>query len=142
MRQPAMVEDDVAGAGRLESALASGRGHSLGGMLLSAGGILGAVAGSSCCVLPLLFVSLGITGSWMVNLTALEPFRPYFIAFAVLALGGGFYFAYRTPKTTACATDGSCGTVRSRTLTRAMLWTGVVFVAIGVGFPYAAPWFY
>ena len=44
-----------------------------GGILLSAGAILGALAASSCCVLPLVFVSLGITGSWMVNLTALEP---------------------------------------------------------------------
>jgi len=128
--------------GRLETGAPAGARRNLGGMILPAGGILGALAASSCCVLPLLFVSVGITGSWMVNLTALEPFRPYFIAFAVLALGGGFYFAYRTPKDAACATDGSCGSRRTRTLTKAMLWIGVAFVVIGVGFPYAAPLFY
>lgn len=134
--------DTAGGVARLQAGSGSGARRSLGGVVLSAGGILAAVAASSCCVLPLLFVSVGITGSWMVNLTALEPFRPYFIAFAALALGGGFYFTYRTPKVAACASGDVCGTARTRRLTKAMLWTGVVVVAIGAGFPYAAPWFY
>lgn len=40
---------------------------------IAAGGILGAIAASSCCILPLVLFSLGIGGAWIGNLTALAP---------------------------------------------------------------------
>ena len=36
----------------------------------AAGGILGALAASSCCILPLALFMLGISGAWIGNLTA------------------------------------------------------------------------
>lgn len=39
--------------------------------LVAAGGILGALAASSCCIIPLVLFSLGISGAWIGNLTAL-----------------------------------------------------------------------
>jgi mercuric ion transport protein len=50
-------------------------------------GVLGAIAASSCCVLPLLFVSLGVSGAWIGNLTALAPYQPYILALTVAVLG-------------------------------------------------------
>lgn len=47
---------------------------------IAAGGILGALAASSCCILPLVLFSLGITGAWIANFTALAPYKPYFAA--------------------------------------------------------------
>jgi mercuric ion transport protein len=44
--------------------------------LLAAGGILGAIAVSSCCVLPFALFTLGISGAWISNLTAFEPYQP------------------------------------------------------------------
>ncbi|MGH8614610.1 MAG: mercuric transporter MerT family protein, partial [Gammaproteobacteria bacterium] len=44
--------------------------------LLSLGGILAAIAASSCCVLPLVLFTLGISGAWISNLTALAPYQP------------------------------------------------------------------
>ncbi len=43
--------------------------------LVAAGGILGALAASSCCILPLVLVlfSVGISGAWIGNLTELAP---------------------------------------------------------------------
>ncbi|WP_342634038.1 mercuric transporter MerT family protein [Mesorhizobium waimense] len=41
--------------------------------LLVAGGLLGALAASSCCIVPLVLFSLGIGGAWISNLTALAP---------------------------------------------------------------------
>jgi mercuric ion transport protein len=41
---------------------------------LTAAGILGAVAASSCCLLPLLLVSVGVSGAWIGNLTALAAY--------------------------------------------------------------------
>ena len=112
------------------------------GIVLSAGGILGALAASSCCVLPLVLVSIGVTGPWMGGLTALAPYRPIFIGLTLLMLGLGFYFAYRRPKRDACATDGSCGDTPSRRATKVLLWIGTGLIALGIGFPYAAPLFY
>lgn len=50
-------------------------------------GAVGAgVAASACCTVPLALVSAGIGGSMISTFTAMEPYRPYFIAIAVIAL--------------------------------------------------------
>ena len=41
---------------------------------LAAGGMLGAFASMSCCIVPLVLFSLGISGAWIANLTALVTF--------------------------------------------------------------------
>jgi len=38
---------------------------------VAAGGLLGALAASSCCILPLVLFGLGIRGAWIGNLTQL-----------------------------------------------------------------------
>jgi hypothetical protein len=44
--------------------------------IVAAGGILAAVAASSCCIVPLLLFSLGVSGAWIGNLTAIiQPAR-------------------------------------------------------------------
>src|SRR5699024_3203266 len=48
------------------------------------GGIIAALGAGVCCVGPLLLLLLGVSGSWIGNLTAFEPYRPLFIAFVVL----------------------------------------------------------
>ena len=72
----------------------------------AAGSILGAVAASSCCILPLVLFSLGAGGAWIGNLTALAPFQPLFVAVTLGFLGYGYWFVYRKPKA-ACAEGGS-----------------------------------
>ena len=57
--------------------------------LTAIGGILGAIAASSCCIAPLVLFSLGISGAWIGNLTALAPYQPYFIAATLACLGYG-----------------------------------------------------
>jgi len=42
---------------------------------LAAGGVLGAMLASVCCLVPLAFVLLGVSGAWIGNLTALEPYK-------------------------------------------------------------------
>jgi mercuric ion transport protein len=51
---------------------------------------LGAVVASSCCIGPLLLVMLGVSGAWIGNLVALEPYMPYFLVVTALLLGAGF----------------------------------------------------
>ena len=56
----------------------------------AAGGMAGALLASSCCVAPLVLVMLGVSGAWIGNLTAPEPYKPLFAAVALLFIGLGF----------------------------------------------------
>src|SRR5260370_10633067 len=62
------------------------------------GGLLGAVAASSCCMLPLLLFTLGASGPWIGMLVRLAPYQPYFIAVAVACLGCGYLLLHRSSK--------------------------------------------
>lgn len=42
-------------------------------------GVLAAIGASVCCVGPLVLLALGIGGTWVSKLTAMEPYRPVFI---------------------------------------------------------------
>ena len=42
-------------------------------------GVLAAIGASVCCVGPLVLLALGIGGSWVGSLTAMEPYRPFLI---------------------------------------------------------------
>src|SRR5260370_29238560 len=70
--------------------------------LIAVGGIFGALAASSCCIVPLSLFSLGIGGAWISNLTALAPYKPIFVPGTAGLLGYGFYFVFWQPKR-ACA---------------------------------------
>ena len=50
-------------------------------------GVLAAIGASVCCVGPLVLLALGIGGTWVGSLTAMEPYRPIFIALTLLFLG-------------------------------------------------------
>ncbi len=93
--------------------------------LAAAGGILGAIAASSCCVAPLVLFSLGISGAWIGNLTALAPYQPYFIAATVACLGYGYWLVYRR-KTVACAEGAAC----ARPLPNRLVMTGLVLATV------------
>lgn len=101
---------------------------------LAAGGILGAVAATSCCVLPLALTLLGVSGAWMANLRALAPYQPYFVGLAVLALGFGFYQVYWRPRR-RCAEGDACARPLPNRMVKTGLWTGTVIVTIAVLFP-------
>jgi mercuric ion transport protein len=108
--------------------------------LVSVGGILGALGAASCCVVPFALFTLGISGAWISNLTALEPYQPLFAAVTFGFLGYGFYLVYRKPKV-ACAEDSYCAKPSSGRTAKIGLWTATVLVVIALGFPKLAPLF-
>ncbi|MDQ7077225.1 MAG: mercuric transporter MerT family protein [Robiginitomaculum sp.] len=65
---------------------------------LATGGIVGAIIASSCCVVPLVLVMLGLSGAWVSNLTALEPYKPIFLLITAGLIGTGFWQVYRPAK--------------------------------------------
>lgn len=106
-----------------------------GAALLSAGGILAALGAASCCVVPFTLFLAGISGAWIGNLTALEPYQPLFAAVSLGFVGYGAWRVYRKPRV-ACA-DGYCATPRSDRIAKIGLWTAAILVIVAVGFPYA-----
>jgi len=121
-------------------ARASAQHRTRGARLLSIGGILGGLAAGSCCVVPFVLVTVGISGAWIGNLTALAPYQPIFVALTLAALAGGFIMVYRRPKV-ACADDSYCARPASDRIAKIGLWVATVLVAIALGFPRLAPLF-
>jgi mercuric ion transport protein len=106
--------------------------------LVAAGGILGALAASSCCIIPLILFSLGIGGAWIGNLTALAPYKPLFVTGTAGILGYGFYLVYWKPRR-ACADDAACARPAPSRLVQIGLWMATVLVAAAFAFDYVAP---
>jgi mercuric ion transport protein len=106
--------------------------------LLAFGGIAGALAASSCCIVPLLLFSLGIGGAWIGNLTALAPYKPVFVAATAGMLGYGFYLVYWKPKR-ACATDAACARPIPNRFVQIALWVSTALVVVAAAFDYIAP---
>jgi mercuric ion transport protein len=105
--------------------------------LIAVGGILGSVLASSCCILPLVLFSVGISGAWIGNLTALAPYQPYFAAGTLALLGYGYYLVYVKPKQ-ACA-DGSCARQLPNRLVTFTWWITTVLIVAALAFDYMAP---
>jgi mercuric ion transport protein len=55
---------------------------------------LAAIVGSLCCVAPLLLLTLGISGAWIGQLTALEPYRRIFIGVTAIFVGLAVLIAF------------------------------------------------
>jgi mercuric ion transport protein len=103
---------------------------------LAAAGILGAVAASSCCVLPLLFVSVGVSGAWIGNLTALAAYQPYIVLITLTALGYGFYSVYW--RTRQVCEDDACERPLPRPAVKFSLWLGTMLILSALLFPHIA----
>ncbi|SMF26504.1 mercuric ion transport protein [Tistlia consotensis] len=105
----------------------------------AAGGLLGAIGASSCCILPLILFSLGAGGAWIGNVTALAPYQPIFIAITLAFLGYAFYAVYWKPRR-PCANGAACARPLPRRIVKGALSIATALVAAAVAFPYAAPW--
>lgn len=106
---------------------------------LFAGG-LAAILASTCCLGPLILVTLGISGAWIGNLTLLEPYRPIFIGASLIAL----FFAWRSifRPAEACAPDQVCAIPQVRTTYKIIFGIVSALVLVAIGFPYVMPFFY
>ena len=109
--------------------------------LLATGAIVGAILASACCVVPLLLVMIGISGAWISNLTALEPFKPYVAAVTLGLIGLGFWRVYFQPKP-ACVEGSYCARPQSALITKSALWIGAAITLLAITINWWAPLFY
>jgi mercuric ion transport protein len=108
---------------------------------LAAGGIA-AILASTCCLGPLILVVLGFSGSWIGNLTALEPYRPLFLGFTLIVLVLAALRIFRTEQ--ACDSGGSCSAsaTGSRRTQKIFFSTVALLAIVAFVFPYLARYFY
>jgi mercuric ion transport protein len=103
------------------------------GALLTGG--LAAILASTCCLGPLVLIALGFSG-----LTVLEPYRPFFIGAALVAL----FFAYRRIFRPAqvCIPGEVCADPQVSTIYKLVFWVVTALVLVALAFPYILPLFY
>jgi mercuric ion transport protein len=106
--------------------------------LVAAGGILGALAASACCVVPLALFTLGISGAWIGNLTALAPYQPCSLAATAGFLAVGYYLVYRR-RQASCVEGEACARPLPNRIVKLALWTATILAGAAVVFPYVAP---
>ena len=101
--------------------------------------LLAAIGASVCCVVPLALVLLGISGAWIAHLTALDPWRPWFIAATLLCLGLAFWTLYGP--SSRCRTEGVCVDPLVLRRRRRWLWLATALIVLLLLFPYVVGWF-
>ena len=103
-------------------------------------GGLAAILASTCCLGPLVLLMLGISGAWIANLTALEPYRPIFMSVAAVAL----FFSYRHifRPAVACQAGEVCAVPEVRATYKILFWLAVALLLVAVSYPWFVPYLY
>lgn len=101
--------------------------------------VLASIGASICCVGPLLLLMLGIGGAWIGNLTAFEPYRPYFIGITLIFVGLAFRKLYLVPQ--VCAPDAACANPQVLKRQQLIFWIVTVLMLALLLVPTLAPFF-
>jgi mercuric ion transport protein len=86
---------------------------------------LSTVLASSCCLLPLAFVSIGLTGAWLGRLRVLQPFSSILVSISLTALLAAVWFG-----------------IPKRPLYRGAFWGIAALTLVLLLMPVIAPWLY
>ena len=106
------------------------------------GGAVAALLSTLCCLGPLVLVTLGISGAWIGNLAALEPYRPLFIGVAVVCMAFAYRHLYRAPAAALCEPATLCARPHTKRLYQRLFWVVSALVLFALAFPYLMPLFY
>ncbi len=102
--------------------------------------VIAAIGASLCCVGPLILLSLGVGGTWISSLTALEPYRPIFIGITLVFLFMAFRKLYLLPR--QCAPGDACAISDTLRNQRIIFWVVSVLMIALLAFPYYGPAFF
>ena len=102
--------------------------------------ISAAIAASVCCLGPLILVALGISGAWISNLAAFDPYRPIFMTLTLLFLGFAFYKVYKKPKAEECKDGSYCANPKADKINKVVFWSITVLIGGMFIFPNVVPY--
>ena len=104
---------------------------------------LAALLASTCCVLPLVFALVGISGAWIAQLRVMQPWSVPLTVLAFALLGFAAWRLYRPAAAggaTCDADNRAC--VQANATARRWFWLVAVLTLVPVLVPLAAPLFY
>ena len=106
---------------------------------LVAGGVAALLA-STCCLGPLVLITLGFSGAWISKLTVLGPFQPIFVGATLLAL----FFAWRRIWRPAanCAPGEVCARPQTKRAYQVFFIGVCALLVLALVLPHIAHWFY
>ncbi|MBL4910805.1 MAG: mercury transporter MerT [Alteromonadaceae bacterium] len=102
--------------------------------------IFAGIGASACCIGPLLLLSLGVSGAWIGNLTAMEPYSGYFSAVTLFILVLVFKKLYITPP--RCKANDVCANPKVLTRQRIIFWLVSIMLITMMSFPYYADYIF
>ena len=102
------------------------------------GGITAAVGAGLCCAGPFVLLLLGVSGSWIGNLTLLEPFRPLFILAVVVLFGWAGIKVYRPAE--ACEPGEVCAVPEVHRRRQVIFWIAAISALVLVTSNYWIIW--
>ena len=109
--------------------------------IAATGSLIGAILASSCCIVPLVLVTLGASGAWIGNLTVLEPYKPLFATVTFVFLGFGYWQVYRK-REVVCEEGSYCATPAADRIAKGALWIATILVLLALTIDFWAPLFY
>lgn len=96
--------------------------------------VIMALGASLCCVGPLALLALGIGGTWISSLAALEPYRPVFIVITLVFLFLAFRKLYLVPR--QCAPGDACAVPATLRNQKIIFWVVTALLIALLTFPY------
>ena len=118
---------------------AKGKQEKTGLCALMAGG-LAALLAATCCVGPLVLITLGFSGVWVSKLAVLQPYQPLFIGAALVAL---FFAGKRIWRPAAqCAPGEVCALPRVKRAYQVLFVAVCALLLLALVFPLIADCFY
>lgn len=103
-----------------------------GATLLTVSGLAAAFGVASCCGLPFLLATIGISSAWLVGIATLAaPHRPLLLAVAAICLVAGAVLLWRRKAAVACVTGAVCSKPAVRGMTLIGFVAGVALLTIG-----------
>jgi mercuric ion transport protein len=106
--------------------------------LIAAGGLIGALAASSCCILPVVLFSLGVSGAWIGNFTQLASYQPFFLALTLVFVATGYWLVHHAAKR-ACVDGEACARPLPSRLVKTVLVLATILVTVAIAFDFLAP---
>ncbi len=103
---------------------------------------IAALLSSACCVMPLVFAIVGISGAWIGQLRLLAPWSVSLSVLAVASLGYAGWRLYRPAAADACDTSDPAACRRAGATARRWFWLVAVLTLLPLLVPLAAPLFY
>ncbi len=94
---------------------------------------------SVCCVAPLALVLVGASGAWIGELAGIEPYQPYLLTGAGLALAYAGRQIWRAP---ACDDGRPCAAPAAKRAQKAFFAAVTGLMVLVLGLPLVAPLFY